>query len=224
MKTSYKIVMSFLALILIAGGFMFNSESDKNRQSIGTPLSTGDNYRKAAEVFNRTVALELRDFACKNNLNDCGETSVVADEKYEYVNIYVPIVWTQDELNLLCVYSASESEWDKYLFNAFIADFFSLLNISLENGDFTTDLLPRKGFIFTSEYILKGKYQEDNLGVEKPRKVIRTWPGDRIGISTQDAITIITKGSAFIDYRKAHTIGEFKWHSKALDKCWFGGV
>ena len=145
--------------------------------------------------------------------------TVSADENFEYINVHIPMVWGEDA-DIYCVYQEDQG-WNDYSFNALIKEFFWDLKFNIENRDYPVDLLPSKGYIFTSDYLLYSKYKQDRLGIEIPRTVLKTWSGDRIGISTEDAKVIVTDGDTFIDYRKAHSLGELAWHPKSIDACWF---
>lgn len=145
--------------------------------------------------------------------------TISADENFEYVNVHIPMAWGEDE-GIYCVYQEDEG-WNNYYFNELLQDFFWDLKFNIENRDYPIDLLPSKGFIITSEYLLLSKYKQDRLGIDIPRTILKRWKGDRIGISTEDTKVIITDGDTYIDYRKAHTLGELEWHSKSIDACWF---
>lgn len=145
--------------------------------------------------------------------------TVSADENFEFINVRIPFAWGEDA-DIFCVYQEKDG-WNDYEFNALIKEFFWELKFNIENRGYPVELMPSKGFIFTSDYLLYSKFKQDRLGIEIPRTILKKWSGDRIGISTEDAKVIITDGDTFIDYRKAHSLGKFAWHSKGIDACWF---
>ena len=59
MKTSYKLVVSFLAVILIAGGFMFNSERKSEVLVKNQELSAVNELKKGCLSWKRDIGLKV---------------------------------------------------------------------------------------------------------------------------------------------------------------------
>ena len=208
--------------------------SGAGETSLETDISTP---QARAATYNRDFAASTIEWLCREYLGlgcpDVPEVgpidsskfdknlsiTVEADANFEYVNVHIPMAWGEDA-GFYCNYQKSDG-WNDYAFNALIKEFFWDLKFNIENRGYPPTLLPSKGFIFTSDYTLYSKYKQDRLGIDIPRTVLKKWSGDRIGVSTEDAKVIITEGDVFIDYRKAHTLGELMWHPKSIDFCWF---
>ena len=231
MKTRTIKTLSLISLITLILTSCSSSTSDTSSETdISTPQA------KAA-AYNQDFAASTIEWLCREYLGlGCPDVPAVgpmdpsqfdknlsitveADANFEYINVHIPMAWGEDA-DFYCNYQKSEG-WNDYSFNALIKEFFWDLKFNIENRDYPPTLLPSKGFIFTSDYTLYSKYKQDRLGIDIPRTVLKKWSGDRIGVSTEDANVIITEGDVFIDYRKAHTLGELMWHPKSIDFCWF---
>ena len=223
-----------LSLISLMTLVLTSCSSSAGDTSLETDISTP---QARAATYNRDFAASTIEWLCREYLGlgcpDVPEVgpidsskfdknlsiTVEADANFEYVNVHIPMAWGEDA-GFYCNYQKSDG-WNDYAFNALIKEFFWDLKFNIENRGYPPTLLPSKGFIFTSDYTLYSKYKQDRLGIDIPRTVLKKWSGDRIGVSTEDAKVIITEGDVFIDYRKAHTLGELMWHPKSIDFCWF---
>jgi hypothetical protein len=229
-ERTIKTLSSISLLILVLTGCSSGSSTTSTEVDISTPQGKSAAYNEnfAASTIDwlcgESLGLACPDVpavgpADPSNFDKNLSITVEADANFEYINVHIPLAWGEDE-DIYCVYQEDEG-WNDYAFNELIKEFFWDLKFNLENRDYPPTLLPSKGFIFTSEYLLYSKYKQDRLGIEIPRTVLKKWSGDRIGVSTEDAKVIVTDGDVFIDYRKAHTLGELLWHPKSIDYCWF---